>query len=73
VASILITGSPAGLSRVNGDRLVVLKHETSTTYQSHIYESIDLKFGYGAYVTGFSNPAAKFDEDRFSGGAPTWW
>jgi len=24
---------------------VVLKHETSTTYQSHIYESIDLKFG----------------------------
>jgi len=23
----------------------VLKHETSTTYQSHTYESIDLKFG----------------------------
>jgi len=44
---------------------VVLKHETSTTYQSHIYESIDLKFGLGDYVTRFSSPA-KFGEDRFT-------
>jgi len=46
---------------------VVLKHETSTTYQSHIYESIDLKFGLGDNVTRFSK-SAKFGEDRFSGG-----
>jgi len=52
--------------------VVVIKRETSTTYQSHIYESIDLKFGLGNNVTRFSNPA-KFGEDRFSGGAPTWW
>jgi len=52
--------------------VVVLKHETSTIYQSHIYESIDLKFGQGDYVMRFSNPA-KYGEDRFSGGAPTWW
>jgi len=52
--------------------VVVLKHETSTTYQSHTNQSIDLKFGLGDYVTRFSNPA-KFGEDRFSGGAPTWW
>jgi len=51
---------------------VVLKHETSNTYQSHIYESIDLKFGEGDYVTRFSN-TANFGEDRFSGVAPTWW
>jgi len=50
--------------------VVVLRHETSTTYQSHIYEIIDIKFGQGDYVTRFSNPA-KFGEDRFSGGAPT--
>jgi len=47
--------------------VVVLKHETSTTYQSHIYQAIDLKFGKSDYVTRFSNPA-KFSEDRFSGG-----
>jgi len=29
----------------------VLKHETSTTYQSHIYESIDLKFGLDMVIT----------------------
>jgi len=44
-----------------------------TTYQSHIYESNDLKFGLGdVHVTRFSNPA-KFGEDRVNGGAPTWW
>jgi len=52
--------------------VVLLKHETSTTYQSHIYESIELKFGQGDYVTPFSKPV-KLGEDRFSGGAPTWW
>jgi len=50
----------------------VLKHETSTTYQSHNHESIDLKFRYGHYVTRFSNPA-KFGKDSFSGGTPMWW
>jgi len=57
--------------RVNGDRCSSDKHETSTTYQSHIYKSIDLQFGLSDYVTRFSNPA-KFGEVRFSGGAPTW-
>jgi len=49
--------------------VLVLKHENSTTYQSHIYESIDLKFGQSDNVTRFSNPA-KFGEDRFSVVAP---
>jgi len=52
--------------------IVVPKQKTSTTYQNNIYESIDLKFGQGDYVMRFSNPA-KYGEDRFSGGAPTWW
>ena len=51
---------------------VVLKWKTSTTYQSHIYESFDLKFGKVDNVTRFTNPA-KFGKDRISGGAPTWW
>jgi len=34
-----------GLAVLMATAVVVLKHETSTTYQSHIYESIDLKFG----------------------------
>jgi len=51
---------------------VVLKHETSITYQSHIYKSFDFKFEWGDNVTRFSN-TAKFGEDRFSGGAHTWW
>jgi len=37
-----ITGSPAGLSRVNGVRRSSAK---TTTYQSHIYQSIEIKFG----------------------------
>jgi len=52
--------------------VVVLKYETSTTYQSHIYELIDLKFRWVEHVTRFSNPAT-FGEDRISGGAATWW
>jgi len=40
-----ITGSPRqGLAVLMATAKVLLKHETSTTYQSHIYESIDLKF-----------------------------
>jgi len=46
----------------------VLKHET---FQSPIYESINVKFGKGDYVMHFSNPA-KLGEDCISGGAPTW-
>jgi len=61
-----------GLAVLMASAIVVLKHETSTTYQSHIYKSIDLKLGYSDYVTSFSNPA-KFSEDRCSGGAPTRW
>jgi len=34
-----------GLAVLMASAVVVLKHETSTTYQIHIYESIDLKFG----------------------------
>jgi len=59
-----------GLAVLMASTVVVLKHETSTTYQSHIYESIDLKFGQVDNFTRFSNPA-KFGEDRFSGDAPT--
>ena len=51
---------------------VVLKWKASTTYQSHIYESVDFKLGKVDYVTRFSNPA-KFGGDRISGGASTWW
>ena len=51
---------------------VVLKLKTPTTYQSHGYESSDLKFGKVDNVTRFNNPA-KFGYDRISGGAPTWW
>jgi len=50
-----------GLAVLMATAVVVLKHETSTTYQSHIYESIELKFGLGDNVTRFSNPA-KFSE-----------
>jgi len=34
-----------GLAVLMATAEVVLKHQTSTTYQSHIYKSIDLKFG----------------------------
>jgi len=34
-----------GLAVLMASAVVVLKHESSNTYQSHIYESIDLKFG----------------------------
>jgi len=34
-----------GLAVLMATAVVVLKHDISTTYQSHIYESIDLKFG----------------------------
>jgi len=52
-----------GLAVLMASAVVVLKHKSSTTYQSHIYESIDLKFVYGDHVTRFSNPA-KFGEDH---------
>jgi len=65
----LSQGARQGLAVLLATAVVVLKHVTSTTYQSHIYESIDLKFLKGDYVTRFSHPA-KFSEYRFSGGAP---
>ena len=51
---------------------IVLKWKIQTTYQSHIYESIDLNFGKLDYITPSTN-LAKFCNDRISGGAPTWW
>ena len=51
---------------------VVLKWQTSTTYQSYNYESLDLQFGKVDYVTRFTNPA-QFGEDCISGGASKWW
>ena len=47
----------------------LLKWKTSTTYQSHIYESFDLTFGKVDNVTRFTNPV----KYRIIGGAPTWW
>ena len=50
---------------------VVLKWKISTTYQSHIYESLDLKFVKIDNVMWFTNPA-QFGKDRISSGVPTW-
>jgi len=36
--------------------VVVLKHETSTLRQRHIFISIDFKFGAGDYVREVTNP-----------------
>ena len=69
VANAMITGSPAGLSRVNGDGPSSAKVVHSTASQSHNYESFVFKFGKGDNVTQISNPA-KFGWDRMSGGAP---
>ena len=67
-----ITGSPAGLSRVNGDgpssaKMLKINRLPSTNYESFVF-----KLGKGDYVTRINNPA-KFGHDRISGGAPTWW
>jgi len=45
MAQKLSQAARQGLAVLMATAVVVLKHETSTTYQSHIYESIDLKFG----------------------------
>jgi len=68
----VISGLHLAYHRQPGDRrVIVLKHETSTTYQIHIYESIDwwrfLK------IVSEEETLKKFGENRFSGGAPTWW
>jgi hypothetical protein len=42
---------------------VVLKWKKLTTYQSHTYESIDLKLGKVDNVARFTNPA-KFGKDQ---------
>jgi len=44
--------------RPNGttSAVVVLKHETSTLRQRHIFISIDFKFGVGDYVREVTNP-----------------
>ena len=67
-----ITGNPTGLAMFMAMVNVVLKLNTSTTYQSHIYESFDLKFGEVNNVTRFTN-SAKFGKYRISGGTLTWW
>jgi hypothetical protein len=52
-----ITGGPAGLAMLMAFIHVVLKWKTSTTYQSHIYVSIDVKLGKVDNVTRSTNPA----------------
>jgi len=44
VFSVISQAARQGLIVLMATAEVVLKHETSTTYQSQIYESIDLKF-----------------------------
>ena len=63
---------PGRARHVNGVKPCSAKMKISTTYQSHIYESIDLKLGQVDNVTSFTK-LAKFGEDRISDGAPTWW
>ena len=65
-----ITGSPAGLSRVNGVGPSSAKMIKFNRLPSHNYESFVFKFGKGDNVTQISNPA-KFGWDRMIGGAPT--
>ena len=72
-ATPTITGSPAGLSRANGDGQCSATMVTSTTHQSHNYVSFYFKFRKGDYVPRINN-FAKFCYDRITGGAPTlWW
>ena len=66
------TGSPVWLSRGNGDGQRSAEMVNFTPYLTHNYELFDLKFGEGYYITWFTNPA-KFDWDRISGSAPSWW
>jgi hypothetical protein len=71
---IIITVGSAGLAMLMALIRVVLKWKTSATYQSHIYESIDLSFGKVDYVTRSTNPGKLGKDCRpISGGAPTWW
>jgi len=66
------TGSPAGLSRVNGvHAVVVLKHETSTIRQRHNFISIDLTFGVSDYVREVTSPD-KVGSGPMSGRDATW-
>jgi len=58
-----ITGSPAALM---APAVVVLKHETSTLYQSHNFISPDLKFGVDDNVTEITIPS-KIGSDPMSG------
>ncbi len=51
---------------------VVLKQATSTLRQIYNFQPIDFKSDVGDYVPMRTNPA-KFNLDRISGGAPTWW
>jgi len=66
----LVTGSPAGLSRVKlmASAVVVLTHETSTLRQRH---NIDLKLGVDDYVREVTSPA-KFGMDLMSSQDATW-
>ena len=69
---VLITSIPAGLAILMAMVNLVQKWKASATYQSHIYELFDLKFGKDYHVTRFTN-FAKFGKDRVSGSSPTWW
>ena len=70
--SFTITGSPVGLSRVNGDGpSSAIKWYNSTAHQSNNYESFVFKFDKGDYVTRINNHV-KFGYDRIGGGDPTF-
>jgi len=70
--SVSQAARPAGLSRVNVvRRIVVLKHETSTLRQSHNFISIDFKFGVGDYVREVTSPD-KVGSGPTSGRDATW-
>jgi len=60
IYSVLITGSPAGLSRVDGVR------RSNAKTQNFYPSPIDMKFGVGDYVREFTSPA-KFGLDPMSG------
>jgi len=60
-----------GLAVLMASAVVVLKHETSTLRQSHIFISIELKFGGVDYVREITNPT-KFGTGPMSGRDVTW-
>jgi len=52
---VLSQAARQGLAVLMASAVVVLKHETSTIRQRHIFISIDFKFGVGDYVREVTN------------------